>query len=469
MRTRPSAALPFVTALTAAGCFGEPPADDVGSALAEVQSVPAGVGCLRVVYRAPNATADTTRNFAVAPGAAASFDLGYLAAGAYAFRSSAFNVACGSVAAGTVATWVGEAVSATITPGVLTRLALTLRPNVTTPGTVDFVQPVRAIFSGPESYATYALMQDGSVRAWGLNDQGQLGDGTTANARAPRTIAGLVNATQVAAGQRYACATTANGLACWGNFGGLLADDGSGTSLVPRTNFDVEPIAIATGRQTMCGNFGSDWHCWTTVANINTSVTFEAQGVVLTSTSFPSDRAANDALVLDPNAYLKVYATLGDGLWSVPLGQCTAVAAAQESYCAVVAGGNVYCAGSALMGEAGNGSSGVTPLNAPTRAAITQVTAITAGAFHFCALRRDRTVSCWGMNHGGQVGADVYGATVATPATVPLSDVVQVAAGAYHTCALKADGTVWCWGRNEYGQLGDGTNVARFAPVRVQL
>lgn len=152
--------------------------EGTGYVVAEIQSIPAGVGCLRVVYRLTTATADTTRNLAVMPGNPAALDLGYLGAGAYSFRANAYNVACGSIVASTVASWVGDPVAVTISPGIATMVPITLRPNVVTRTTVDFVQPVRAIYSGHGSSSTYAVMTDGTVRAWSFHQYGQLGDET---------------------------------------------------------------------------------------------------------------------------------------------------------------------------------------------------------------------------------------------------------------------------------------------------
>jgi len=47
------------------------------------------------------------------------------------------------------------------------------------------------------------------------------------------------------------------------------------------------------------------------------------------------------------------------------------------------------------------------------------------------------------------------------------SEVTAVSTGWRHTCALLNTGNVQCWGRNYYGQLGDGTNISKTIPVNV--
>ena len=76
---------------------------------------------------------------------------------------------------------------------------------------------------------------------------------------------------------------------------------------------------------------------------------------------------------------------------------------------------------------------------------------------------------CWGSNDHGQLGdgtkdsrkapADVSGLT---------AGVIALAAGTGHTCALKKDGSVQCWGLNDHGQLGNGSNEDSLVPVDIE-
>ena len=51
-----------------------------------------------------------------------------------------------------------------------------------------------------------ALRADGSVRAWGANTYGQLGDGTTTRRTSPVAVPGLSGVETVTAGRAYSAA-----------------------------------------------------------------------------------------------------------------------------------------------------------------------------------------------------------------------------------------------------------------------
>ena len=90
---------------------------------------------------------------------------------------------------------------------------------------------------------------------------------------------------------------------------------------------------------------------------------------------------------------------------------------------------------------------------------LADVTAISVGGDHVCAVVTGGVVRCWGQNHFEQIGpADVAGDQSARPLQVRgLPAMVSVAAGKAHTCALAADGSVWCWGNNLLGESGNGS------------
>jgi hypothetical protein len=81
--------------------------------------------------------------------------------------------------------------------------------------------------------------------------------------------------------------------------------------------------------------------------------------------------------------------------------------------------------------------------------------AIGAGGLHTCAVQSGGSVSCWGSNSSGQLGDGNQFDDSSVPVTVDeISDAVAVDSGFEHSCAVRAGGTVSCWGSNISGEVG---------------
>ena len=328
---------------------------------------------------------------------------------------------------------------------------------------------------------TCALTVAGGAQCWGANEVGQLGNGSTSGSRVPVDVSGLTSAVAaVAAADYHTCAVTSGGAAkCWGyNEGGQLGNGGDTDSATP-----VEVAGLGSGVRAVAA--GGSHTCALTTAGA-----VKCWG-------------------------WNLYGQLGDGTMTAratPVGVSgldagvTAVAAGTWHTCALTADGGVKCWGSNEFGQLGNGVSG-SPAGAfldgsprsmggaldagPGESSLTPVDvtdlssgvrAITAGAFHTCALTTTGVVKCWGGNTYGQLGgvaddpvgspggafvdglaqnmAAGPGGSAASSSATPLTvaglgaGVRAVAAGAFHNCALTSGGGVKCWGRNDQGQLG---------------
>jgi len=82
------------------------------------------------------------------------------------------------------------------------------------------------------SYHSCALLQDATVQCWGDSDHGQIGAQGLAFSPVPVTVSGIANAVRVGTGFQHSCAVLSDGtVRCWGNnaFGQLQRnDDGFG-------------------------------------------------------------------------------------------------------------------------------------------------------------------------------------------------------------------------------------------------
>ncbi|TLM59584.1 MAG: hypothetical protein FDZ69_14145 [Deltaproteobacteria bacterium] len=101
--------------------------------------------------------------------------------------------------------------------------------------------PVTALDS--KVHNTVALLADGTVKTWGENDVGQLGDGTTNYGHTPVTVVGLGGpAVGIAQGSTHTVALMADGtVKAWGNNEyGQLGDGTTGT-----TNRSFTPVTVS--------------------------------------------------------------------------------------------------------------------------------------------------------------------------------------------------------------------------------
>jgi alpha-tubulin suppressor-like RCC1 family protein len=88
-----------------------------------------------------------------------------------------------------------------------------------------------------------AITVGGPTLCWGLNEYGQVGDGTTANRSSPATVAGGHAFAAITAGLRHTCALDTNGAAwCWGD--NTYGELGDGTNTRSAT-----PVAVGGGLQ----------------------------------------------------------------------------------------------------------------------------------------------------------------------------------------------------------------------------
>jgi len=108
------------------------------------------------------------------------------------------------------------------------------------PTTVVNLSNIKQIDAG--HYHTVALLNDGTAKAWGSNSffftpSGQLGDGTSIDRYIPVTVSNLSNGEQISAGNFHTVALLNDGtIKAWGdNSGGQLGDGTTTTKLIPIT------------------------------------------------------------------------------------------------------------------------------------------------------------------------------------------------------------------------------------------
>ncbi len=353
---------------------------------------------------------------------------------------------CGLGTSGTTVSWgdngVGQLGNGT-TGGITTTPAV-----VSTSAGVGF----SAVSVGPAHAC--GVTSAGAAYCWGLNLQGELGNGSRTNSPVPT----LVNAPGVAfstvsMAENSSCATDGTGAVyCWGVDHGSIFTTPQPITAPPGVTFS----AVSIG-----GLFLPDSAVACGIAADGTPFCWGANGVGAVgnaSSDFIELAPVSLALPVRDSVFTEVSVGGKDYQFACGLGART---------------GTVYCWGGNGSGQLGVGSVG---LNAFTPAPIAapggvSFSTVSAGGFHACAVATTGSVYCWGSNSNGQLG-DGTAIDSPTPVEVyaPGVSFSAVSAGRFHTCAVTSGptpNTAYCWGANSSGQLGDGTTIDQLTPIAV--
>lgn len=289
---------------------------------------------------------------------------------------------------------------------------------------------------------TLYAKRDGTLWAWGKNDDGQLGDGTTTGRSTPVKITGIPNIKSVAAGYDHTVVLTTDGqVFAWGNNSNGQLGDGSTTG---RT----KPAQVAG---TILSNIQA------IDAGYKYTIALRGDGTVWTWGYNNKGQLGNNTQT-DMYTPQQVAGLSGSIMASIAAGYDHALSVRND--------GMVWAWGNNDNGQLGNNTT--TDSLVPVQVVdLTTVSEIAAGNLYSLALLKDGSVRAWGHNALGELGD---GTTTNRPAPVQvinLSSTVSIIAGYDHAVAQLTNGTVWTWGDNSNGQLGDNSTTGRTVPQMV--
>ncbi len=145
-----------------------------------------------------------------------------------------------------------------------------------------------------------------------------------------------------------------------------------------------------------------------------------------------------------------------------------AVSAGAYHACAIRSDKTLWCWGLNTSGQAGTGTGDAIFLKPAQAGGASDWKAVGAGSAFTCGLAETSTISCFGTNGSGQLADGTTTArTTPTPIVGDISDWQSLSVGSTHACAIRKDGSLYCWGANNRGQIGDNTTNTATAPTLI--
>ena len=269
----------------------------------------------------------------------------------------------------------------------------------------------------------------GTVKAWGYNFHGQLGDNTTTQRTAPVSVIGLDNVLQVAGGGNTSLALRGDGTVwTWGDGDsgqlgdGLFADKRLTPAPIPNLT-DVVSIAAGTYHALAVRADGTVWQWGSCLADRLNPV----------NDATPAQVAQLDRIV--------------------------AVSARSGYAAALRVDGTVWTWGNNSSGQLGDGTTNNRSQPQPVPG-LPPIVAIAAGSAFMLALDINGDIWGWGFNEDGQLGLGYASYTDKLSPVLAIRPTgtrfVAIGASGTFSMALDTEGNAWAWGENTYG-LGDGT------------
>jgi len=281
-----------------------------------------------------------------------------------------------------------------------------------------------------------ALKSNNTLYAWGINTDGQVGDGTTISRSSPVQIGNpSYTWNDISAGINYSVGLRGDGLLfTWGlNTTGVLGDLN---------------VAIGAARSSPIQVGTSSWNAvsagGTHVVAIRSDRSLWAWGLNSLGQLGISDFVPRSSPV-----------QVSSSSWSI-------ISAGQTHSTAITTDGKLYTWGDNTAGTLG--------YTTPAQSYFSW-TSVAGNADYTVAIRNDGLLFAWGTNNFGQLG-DNSTINRSSPVQIGTSSWTVVSAnaptsGGGPVLAIRSDGTLWGWGLNAVGQLGLNDVANRSSPVQV--
>ena len=300
-----------------------------------------------------------------------------------------------------------------------------------------------------------AIDTAGRLFTWGVNTDGKLGQNSVASRSSPVQVAGSWNF--VAIGQSSVAAIKTDGtLWTWGgNANGQLG--------VSDTINRSSPVQVA-GAWTMVAFSGASSNESKSMIGIKTNGQVYTWGLGSNQNSYlgGSIGARNEVYGIDRSSPVSIGAPLTyTGI------SATSVSASDYGTSLIrMSDGNLLTWGNGIYLNQGHGDQ----VNRSWPTVVGQTlswSVLSMGIDHVAAVRSDGSLWSWGLNTDGRLGTNDTNNRSSPVQVGSLTNWSDVSAGGAHTLARKTDGTLWAWGSNGLGRLGDGTTINKSSPIQI--
>ena len=344
-----------------------------------------------------------------------------------------------------------------------------------------------------------AIDEEGNLYAWGRNDYGQLGDGTTNNSGTPIQIMEGTKFKEVSAGTYCSLAIDEDGnLYAWGRY---YWDSFGGESIVKNTptliQEDTKFIKVSNGvstSQPVCIAIDEEGNLWgwgeNTLGTLGTG-TKESSSVpvrIKEGTKFKKISVGGGhslAIDIDNNLWSWGFNNVGQlgnnssatAYEPIQIMQGTKIKeiiADGQFSLAIDETGTLWSWGNNFRGALGNGTttSGYEVNGIPNKVQTDRkFKKISGGSANSFGIDTENNLWAWGFTSSGRLG---IGETDNTEVTLPTivkegTKFKEISGGSSHTLAIDEEGNLWSWGSNGNGELGNGTTNSSNVPIKIKL
>ncbi len=317
---------------------------------------------------------------------------------------------------------------------------------------------------------TVALKSNGKVYTWGNNQYGQLGLGNNDSVDEPKQMASLDETiVEIAVGNNHVIALTENGtIYGWGlNSNGQVGNGTVANQLEQATVINIYGNELnkiirveAHGDNSFAINEDGKIFAWGkdfgsravelqdvgNAVDVSTSYYVKADGTVYNMSTLQQLELVGHVRVMDEGIDHSVFLTTE---------------------------GMAYAIGNNSFGQLGNSTNEhsldrVVAIRKNEQDIFNGIIAIEAGDRYTILLKDDGKVYTCGANENGRLGISDDIHDISTPQVNPnIQDVMLISAGTNHAVVVKTDGEAYSWGRGLTGELGNRTTKNSYIPVMV--